>query len=182
MTEQDPHLAPHDSGAAQLPEATVTRLTALDAVTYTTKPWELVVTSRRVRLWVAVAIALVMAVHIFMAFAVVSGDTGTTLTRIDQWAFIGVGLIISAALAYFVRPRVRVNSDGVEVRNIGGTRFYPWHVVYGLSFPESDRWARLELPDFEYVHMYAFQAADGAQVMRDVQAFRALEDRYMPED
>ena len=37
-------------------------------------------------------------------------------------------------------------------------------------------------PEFEYVAMWAFFAADGERVMKAVADFRALEDRYMPED
>lgn len=42
--------------------------------------------------------------------------------------------------------------------------------------------ARLELPDFEYVPLWAFQSADGLAGLRAVERFRALEANYMPED
>ena len=80
------------------------------------------------------------------------------------------------------RPRVRANEDGVDVRNFIGSRFYPWAVIYGLSFPETARVARLELPEFEYVPMWAFLAADGADCVTAVEKFRELEAQYMPED
>lgn len=153
-----------------------------DPTTTTNKPWELVVTSRRLKFIAAGAIVVVMAAHIFLAVVVAIGDTGATVTTVDQWAFVGIGIIISLCCLGITRPRVRVNSDGVEVRNFIGTRFYPWDLVYGLSFPKGDHWARLELPEFEYVAMWAFFAADGDRVMKAVADFRALEDRYMPED
>ena len=149
----------------------IQRLVAADAATTTTKPWELEVTSQRLKIVAALAIIIVMGVHIFMASVVASGNTGAAVTTIDQWAFVGIGLII-----------VRANEDGVEIRNFIGTRFYPWDVIYGLSFPKGERWARLELPEFEFVPMWAFQSADGARVVTAVEQFRTLEDKYMPED
>lgn len=158
------------------------RLAALDSVTTTTKPWEFELRSAYLARISWVAIAVVMAVHIFMALVVGVDYTGAAVTTIDKLAFIGVGLIISFFAYHLRRPRVRANGDGVEVRNFIGSRFYPWSVIYGLSFPKGDRMARLELPEFEYVPMWAFQSGDAANVVRAVTDFRALEDKYMPED
>ncbi|APT84818.1 membrane protein [Corynebacterium aquilae DSM 44791] len=160
----------------------VGRLVAANPVTTTTKPWELVVTSRVLKIRMIIAIVIVMLIHIFMAFAVVAGDTGAKVDVVDQFAFTGIGLVISGALLLMLRPRVRVNCDGVEVRNFLAPQFYPWELIYGLSFPKGDHWARLELPDFEFVSMMAFQAGDKKTVVEDVRKFRELEDRYMPED
>ena len=70
----------------------------------------------------------------------------------------------------------------MEVSNIIGTRFYPWLVVYGLSFPKGARMARLELPDFEYVPLWAIQSGDKESALRTVGQFRELEAKYMPQD
>ncbi|MEJ5996798.1 PH domain-containing protein [Corynebacterium sp. H130] len=158
------------------------RLAVLHAETTTTKPWEFELRSRYLARMSWLAIIVVMAVHIFMALVVGVDYTGAAVTLIDKIAFIGVGIIISFFAYHLRRPRVRANSDGVEVRNFIGTRFYPWSVVYGLNFPKGDRMARLELPEFEYVPMWAFQSGDGATVVKAVSEFRALEDAYMPED
>ncbi|MDO4910646.1 MAG: PH domain-containing protein [Corynebacterium sp.] len=155
---------------------------AADPITTTTKPWEFEARAKVLKWWAAGAIVVVMAVHIFMAWAVDYRDTGATITSLDKFAFIGIGLIISAFCLLLLRPRVRANEDGVEVRNFIGTRFYPWTFIYGLSFPKSARWARLELPDFEFVPMWAFQSADGEHVIAQVKKFRELEEKYMPED
>ncbi|MDO4909999.1 MAG: PH domain-containing protein [Corynebacterium sp.] len=155
---------------------------AADPITTTTKPWEFEAHSNVLKWWALAAVLLVMAVHIFMAWAVGYRDTGAHISGIDRFAFVGIGVIISCFCLLLLRPRVRANVDGVEVRNFIGTRFYPWTFIYGLSFPKSARWARLELPDFEFVPMWAFQSADGEHVIRLVKAFRELEDKYMPED
>ena len=124
-----------------------------------------------------------MAVHVFMSWAVDAEFTGVSITDLDKFAFIGVGLIISVlSWIALTRPRVRANEDGVQVRNIIGTRFYPWTVVYGLTFPRGSRMARLELPEFEYVPLWAIQSGDKERAIESVKAFRRLEARYMPED
>ncbi|WPF65143.1 MULTISPECIES: PH domain-containing protein [unclassified Corynebacterium] len=167
-----------------LSEADLQRYNAADPTAMvSTKPWELVITSPRMRLLAWVAVAVIMAVHIFMSAVVGVGDTGAALTTIDRFAFFGVGVVISIAVFIgLTRPRVRVNEDGVEVRNFIGTRFYHWSVIYGLAFPRGSRMARLELPDFEYVPMWAMQSADRASIVKDVADFRALESQYMPQD
>lgn len=144
--------------------------------------WELTVTSKTMKTWAWIAAGVVMAVHIFMGFVVDVGDTGAQVTPIDILAFPALGLLIAGACLLLLRPRVRVNSRGVEVRNFLGARFYPWDVVHGLSFPADSQWARLELPEFEFVPMWALQARDGEAVVEAVRRFRELEDRYMPQD
>ncbi|QPK78186.1 PH domain-containing protein [Corynebacterium lizhenjunii] len=168
----------------QLSDAEVLAYTSADPFAMTsTLPWELEVTSKYLRKVALVCVAIVMPIHIFMGVTLDIEFTGATVTAIDKWAFPGVGVLISIlAWIAFNRPRLRANADGVEVRNIIGTRFYPWTVIYGLSFPEGSRMARIELPDFEYVPVWALQAGDKATVIEDVRAFRALEARYMPQD
>lgn len=168
----------------KLSDRDILAYTAADAFALTTdKPWELEVSSKRLRHFAWLVIVVVMAVHIFMGITVGIGYTGASITPIDQWGFVGVGVVLSiVAYIAFTRPRVRVNPDGVEVRNLIGTRFYPWTVIYGLTFPENARIARLELPEFEFVPMWAMQSADGERVVKAVSDFRVLEARYMPED
>ena len=157
---------------------------ALDPhATTTTKPWELELTSPFLRKVAVGWVVLVIAVHIFMAWAVDAEFTGVAITGLDKFAFIGVGLVISVlSWIALTRPRVRANEDGVQVRNIIGTRYYPWAVIYGLSFPKGSRMARLELPEFEYVPLWAIQAGDKERALKAVADFRALEAKYMPQD
>lgn len=149
----------------------------------TTKPWEFEHRSKFLRNLSIVFIIIVMVIHIWVGAVLDIEWTGATITFIDKLAFPGVGLVISVLLWITMnRPRVRANEDGVEIRNIVGTRFYSWVVIYGLSFPEGARMARLELPEFEYVPIWAMQSADGASTVQAVREFRALEAKYMPED
>lgn len=191
-TEDLNHMGDHAAGNVEqtnreqkgrLSDEELQMYTAAFAGTTTDKPWSLVVTSKTMKQIAWVIVAVVMAVHIFMGAVVDVDFTGAAVSFIDTLAFPGIGVLLSI-LAYiaFTRARVRANEDGVEVRNFIGTRFYPWAVIYGMSFPKGTRVARLELPDFEYVPMWAFQARDGESVVRAVTQFRELEDTYMPED
>ncbi|MGP6173114.1 PH domain-containing protein [Corynebacterium sp. A21] len=167
----------------QLGDRQIHAYTAADAALTTDKPWELEASSPRLKQMSWVLVVLIMAVHIFMGVTVGIGYTGAAITLIDQFAFVGIGIILSIATVIGLsRPRVRVNEDGIEVRNLIGARFYPWSVVYGLSFPKGTRIARLELPEFEYVPVWALQSADGEKVVKAVSQFRDLEAKYMPKD
>ena len=176
--------AQHATQTRKLSDEELVYLNALDPHALTsTKPWELTVKSRFLRRVAVAWIVLVMAVHFFMASVVDVEFTGVAITGIDKFAFVGVGIVISiVSWICLTRPRVRVNEDGVEVANIIGTRFYPWLVIYGLSFPKGSRMARLELPEFEYVPLWAIQAGDKEHAFEAVAKFRDLEAKYMPED
>lgn len=146
-----------------------------------TKPWELEVTSPYLKKIAVIAACVIIPIHIFMGVVLDIEYTGAAVTAIDKWAFPAVGVIISGLLWWALsRVRLRANEDGVEVRNLIGTRFYPWIVAYGLAFPEGARMARLELPDFEYVPVWALQSGDKNTILGDVKKFRELEARYMP--
>lgn len=167
----------------QLSDAEIQEYTAAFAGTTTTKPWELEVTTKFLKRIAWVAVVVIMALHIFMGAVVDVDFTGAAVTLVDTLAFPALGIIFSVLVFLgLTRPRVRANEDGVEVRNFIGTRFYPWVVIYGMSFPKGSSVARLELPDFEFVPMWAFQSRDGEDVVRAVATFRDLENKYMPED
>ena len=144
--------------------------------------WELEVSSPFLKKLAWILVVLVMAVHIFMAIVVAVGDTGVTVSSADRWVFIGIGLVFSFVALSLLRPHVKVNSQGVEVRNIVNGQFYPWEIIHGLSFPQEAKWARLELPDFEFVPMMALNIYDKQLIAQRVEDFRQLEDRYMPFD
>ncbi|AQQ15310.1 hypothetical protein CGLAU_06740 [Corynebacterium glaucum] len=177
-------MSDHEKSQPRLSDSELAYLTATDPhAATTTKPWEFEVRSVYLRRVAVVWILVVMAVHFFMAAVVDVEFTGVAITGIDKFAFIGIGLIISV-LSWIAlsRPRVRANEDGVQVTNIIGTRFYPWAVIYGLNFPQGSRMARLELPDFEYVPLWAIHIGDKERALQAVDKFRVLEAQYMPED
>lgn len=174
----------NNTGSRRLSDEELTAYTVADPFAQTTtQPWEMELKSSFLRKVAIIAVCIVIPVHIFMGAVLDIEYTGATVTAIDKWSFPILGVIISVLVwILLTRPRLRANADGVEIRNMIGTRFYPWVVIYGLSFPEGSRMARLELPEFEYVPIWAMQSGDKATIVDSVQRFRELEAQYMPED
>lgn len=172
-----------ESKPKTLSEQEIAQYVAADAALTTTKPWEFVATSKRMKMWAWIAAAVFFFGHIFLAYIVAVGDSGVAVTSVDQLGYFLVGVVL--AILSFIglsRPRVRANADGVDVRNFLGSHFYPWAVIYGISFPEGAKMARLELPDFEFVPIWALQAKDGERTVKALAEARELEAKYMPED
>lgn len=125
-------------------------------------------------------IALTAAVLLIVVFTVVAvllrrTPTGVYFRVSDQVAMVLLGLLLAGAALLFARPKVRAAEDGVQVRNLLGTRLVPWDLVLRVSFPDGAPWARLELPDDEYIAVMAIQAADGRHA---VEAIRGLREAY----
>jgi hypothetical protein len=128
---------------------------------------------------VAVAAAVLLAgVFSVIAALLRRTSTGVYFQISDQVAMVLLGLLLAGAALLFARPRVRAGADGVEVRNLLGSRLLPWSLVRRVSFPESAPWARLELPDDEYVAVMAIQSADGRHAVQAIQGLRAVHAEY----
>ena len=124
---------------------------------------------------VAVAAAVVLVV-VFVVVAVLlrRTPTGVYFQLSDQVAMVLLGLLLASAALLFARPRVRASGDSVEVRNLLGTRTVPWDLVLRVSFPDGAAWARLELPDDEYIAVMAIQAADSRHAVQAIRRLRAV--------
>ena len=83
-------------------------------------------------------------------------------------------MLLAVGVLLLARPRVRADADGVEVRNVGWPRYLPWELVRAVSFPDGASWARLDLPDHEYVPVLAVQAVDGMRAVEAIRGLRAL--------
>ncbi|MFD3811302.1 PH domain-containing protein [Rhodococcus sp. NPDC058639] len=148
-------------------------------MTSTDTQWDLEVRPAKMRLWVVLGAAFVLAVHIGAALVLRGGgDSGVHLRLADQIAILTIGIALSGALLLFTRPRFRAGAEGVSVRNVVAERHVPWDEVGGLSFPDGAPWARLELPYDEYVPVVAVQARDGQSAVDALDRFRELEARY----
>jgi len=76
---------------------------------------------------------------------------------------------------------VRVGPSGIAVRNVLGYQLIPWSNVVDVSFPRGARWARVELPDDEYIPVMAIQAVDRERAVDAMDAVRRLLARYRPD-
>ena len=135
---------------------------------------------RRVR-WVAVALAVLLVALFSLVGALLRrSDTGVYFRTEDQVAMVLLGVFLGGAALLFARPRVRADADGVYVRNIVTSHQLPWALVLRVSFPEGASWARLELPDDEYLAVMAIQAADRGYAVDAIRRLRELHRRYAP--
>jgi hypothetical protein len=136
-----------------------------------------VVRPRKVRIAAWVGAVLIVALVGVIAVLLRIRPTGVFFRFADQVALVLLVLLIAGGLLLLARPRVRADADGIEVRNILVTHRFPWSLVLRVSFPDGASWARLDLPDDEYVAVLAIQAVDGRHAVDAIMKVRALHAR-----
>jgi Bacterial PH domain len=124
---------------------------------------------------------LIAAAHITVGFLLKLRSTGVIFQTADQVAIGLLGVVIAAAVLLFARPRLRVGAAGLAVRNLLGYRLIPWSEVVDVSFPRGARWARVDLPDDEYIPVMAIQAVDKGRAVAAMDTVRALMAHYRPD-
>jgi hypothetical protein len=133
-----------------------------------------VVRPRKVMIAAWVGAVAVVALFIVVAVLLRGNETGVYFRFADQVALVVLGLLIGGGVLLLARPRVRADAEGIEVRNILMTRRLPWHFVRRVAFPDGASWARLDLPDDEYLPVLAIQAVDGYRAVEGIARLRAL--------
>ena len=128
----------------------------------------------------AVAVVLVLA-HLVIGLLLKIGSTGVIFQTSDQIAMAVLGVILAGLALLFTRPRLRVGAAGLSVRNVLGDRLVPWDDIVGVSFPAGARWARIDLPDDEYIPVMAIQAVDKERAVDAMDRVRGLLVRYRPD-
>lgn len=129
---------------------------------------------RKVRILASIGAFVFVAVFTVVAVLLRNTPTGVYFYLSDQIAMVCLGVLLACGALMFARPRVRADLTGVEVRNMLGSRRYAWTDIESVSFPESSAWARLELPDDEYVPILAVQAIDGERAVVAMRELRKL--------
>ena len=127
----------------------------------------------------AAAVIVIAAVAVGALLKVSS--TGVIFQTADQVAIAGLGVVIAGVVLLFARPRLRIGAPGVAVRNLLGYRVIPWSEVVGVTFPGGARWARVDLPDDEYIPVMAIQAVDKERAVEAMGNVRGLLTRYRPD-
>ncbi len=133
----------------------------------------------------ALRAAILSAVVLVAVFSVVAAllretPTGVYFRVADQVAMVLLGVLLAGGALLFARPRLRADAEGVEVRNLLATHRLPWALVQEVSFPDGASWARLELPDDEYVAVMAIQAADRQHAVTALRRLRELHAEHAP--
>ena len=141
--------------------------------------WDIEIRPYRTPLFAYGAAAIIVAAHVTVGALLKIKSTGVLFQTSDQVASALLGVISGGAVLMLARPRLRVGAAGVAVRNLLGYRLIPWNDVMGLSFPTGARWARVDLPDDEYIAVMAIQAIDKDRAVDAMERARELFARYM---
>jgi hypothetical protein len=123
---------------------------------------------------------LIAATLIAIGLLLKVGSTGVVFQTADQVAMGLLGVVAAGVVMLFARPRLRIGPQGLSVRNLLGDKLVSWDDVQGVSFHPGARWARIDLPDDEYIPVLAIQAVDKARAVEAMQTVRTLMDRYRP--
>jgi hypothetical protein len=143
--------------------------------------WDLQVEPRRVKYVAYGAAVVIVVVHIAVGVLLKISATGVIFQTSDQIAMAVLGFILAGCVLLFTRPRLRVGSGGISVRNVLTDKLIEWPHVAGVSFPVGARWARVDLPDDEYVPVMAIQTVDKLHAVDAMDQLRALVHRYRPD-
>jgi hypothetical protein len=140
--------------------------------------WDATVRPRLTPYFAYGAAAIIVVVHIAIGFLLKIKSTGVVFQTADQVAFAVLGVIIAGAILLLTRARLRIGPAGLSVRNVLGDKLVPWADVVDVSFPTGARWARVDLPDDEYIPVMAIQAVDKNRAVDAMDTVRALMARY----
>ncbi len=143
--------------------------------------WDVVLRPHRTLPFVYAAAFLIAAAHVVVGLLLKIRSTGVIFQTSDQVAMVVLGLVIAGAVLLLARPRLRVGPAGVAVRNLLGYKLISWPEVVGVSFPPGSRWARIDLPDDEYVPVMAIQAVDKERAVQAMDTVRSLVAQYRPD-
>ncbi len=124
---------------------------------------------------------LIAAAHIVVGLLLKIRSSGVIFQTADQVAMGALGLVIAGVILLFARPRLRIGAAGLSVRNLLGDKLVPWSEVVDVSFPGGSRWARVDLPDDEYIPVMAIQAVDKDRAVHAMDTVRSLLARYRPD-
>ena len=140
----------------------------------------LVVRPRRIAIYAVISATTVIVTMIVVGILLHGTNDGVAFQSSDQWGLIGLGVLIGVAILMMARPSLKVFAEGVLVRNILGENYYPWALVYGISFPQGAQWALLRLPDDETHPVMAIQLLDRGRAVESLKKVRALHEKYAP--
>ncbi|AMY55663.1 PH domain-containing protein [Rhodococcoides fascians] len=142
--------------------------------------WDMEVKSRKSARYAIAAAVLLVVAHSTVAVLLRVSPTGVYFRTADQLAMAGIGVLLAGLALLLTRPRIRVGPAGVAVRNVFSERMIEWDLVRGLSFPDGAMWARVDIPDDEFINVMAIQSNDREHAVTAVRKFRALEREYAP--
>lgn len=142
--------------------------------------WELQVRPHLTPYFAYGAAIVILVAHITVGALLKISSTGVLFQTADQVAMGGLGVVLAAAVLLLARPRLRAGEPGLAVRNLLGEKLIAWPDIVGVSFPVGARWARVDLPDDEYIPLMAIQAIDKGRAVAAMDSLREVLARYRP--
>lgn len=136
--------------------------------------WELIARPKKTRNAAIAVAVLLVAVHLTLGILLRGDQTGVYFRLVDQIAMVGLGCVLAGGVLLLARPRLRVGPRGIAVRNAFSEKIVDWDLAEGLSFPDGAAWARIELPDDEYIPVMAIQSNDREYAVDAVRRFRSV--------
>lgn len=143
-------------------------------------PVLLQVRPKRIAIYAAIAAFLVVALMVVVGVLLRDTNEGVEFRTSDQIGLIGVGLILGGLIMTAARPRLRVDRNGLWVRNVLGDQFTPWALVVRIAYPQGANWAQLMMPDDETKPIMAIQAMDRGRAVKALETLRELQAKYAP--
>ncbi len=144
----------------------------------TSEDWEIELRPRLTPYFAYGAAVLILVIHIVLGLLLTVRSSGVIFQTADQVAFALLGAVLAGLVLLLTRPRLRIGAQGVAIRNLFGYRVIEWGDLVGVSFPPGARWARVDLPDDEYIPVLAIQAIDKDHAVAAMNQVRVLLDRY----
>jgi Bacterial PH domain len=144
-------------------------------VTDDAAPAQISAVPRRMRLLCAAVAVVVIGVMAYVAVTLPS-TTNTVIAygTADQFAMLGIGVVLAAGIAFLGRSRVDADAAGIRFRNIAMQHRLPWSAVRAVAFDRRSAWATLVLENDDEVALLAIQAVDGERAVAAVEGLRAL--------
>ncbi len=140
--------------------------------------WDIELRPRMTPIFAYGAAVIIVAIHVAVGLLLKVGSSGVIFQTADQVAIALLGVVIAGFALLLTRPRLRVGPAGIAVRNLFAYRLIPWSDVVDVSFHRGARWARVDLPDDEYVPVLAIQAIDKGRAVDAMDRVRGLMARY----
>lgn len=128
------------------------------------------------RLRLACRLLAVVILMVFVVGAVTLPDAprGARTGVGDEVAVALLGVLLAAGVLFLSRPVVAADETHLYVRNIIGSHCLPWSAVLAVRLDEGAHWARLDLPDDEYLAVMALQLMDKQYAVHGVLELRRL--------
>lgn len=140
--------------------------------------WDVTIRPHLTPYFAYAAAFVIAAAHIVVGFLLKVGSSGVIFRTADQVGIGILGVVIGAVVLLFARPRLRIGPAGISVRNLVNDKVIPWSDVVGVGFPRGARWARVDLPDDEYIPLMAIQSVDKERAVAAMAQVRTLLEKY----